>query len=73
MSYGINLIKANYILLLGTYTVKTACLSKAIEEQAIGRVVRLGQTKQVQVKRFIIDDTIEHERFNYSNLNFFLN
>ena len=63
MSCGINLTEASHVLLLDTFTAKTACLSKAIEEQAIGRVVRLGQTKQVQVKRFIMEDTIEHERF----------
>ena len=37
---------------------------KAIETQAIGRAVRLGQKKPVTVVRFITKDTVEEEHFN---------
>jgi hypothetical protein len=36
----------------------------AIESQAIGRACRQGQDKSVTVVRFIMSNTIEHERFN---------
>ena len=34
-----------------------------IEEQAIGRAVRLGQTKKVIVNRLIMRNTIEHDYY----------
>ena len=37
---------------------------KAMEDQAIGRAVRLGQENQVNVYRLIVEDTIEEEIFN---------
>jgi SNF2 family DNA or RNA helicase len=36
---------------------------KAIEAQAIGRAVRLGQKLPVKVIRFITKDTIEDEHY----------
>ena len=35
--------------------------SKIIEDQAIGRSVRIGQKNIVHVQRFIMRDTIEHD------------
>lgn len=55
---GINLTKAEMVILLdpvsGSYEDR-----KNTEWQAIGRAVRMGQTKQVQIVRFIIKNTIE--------------
>lgn len=57
---GINLTKAEMVILLdpvaGSYADR-----RNTEWQAIGRAVRMGQTKQVQIVRFIIKDTIEDE------------
>ena len=59
---GLNLVEANYIILLDTFnTDKSNC--QIIEEQAIGRAYRIGQTKQVQVSRFIMKDTLEEIYF----------
>ena len=35
------------------------CFNPALESQAIGRVHRLGQTREVQITRFIVEDSIE--------------
>jgi SNF2 family DNA or RNA helicase len=57
---GTNLTKAEMVILLdpvnGTYEHR-----RNTEWQAIGRAYRTGQTKQVQVVRFIIKDTVEEE------------
>jgi len=50
---GLTLVEANHVYLLHPL------LSKADEAQAIGRVHRIGQTKAVVVKRFLIDGTVE--------------
>lgn len=60
---GTNLTKAEMVILLdpvyGTYEHR-----RNTEWQAIGRAYRTGQTKQVQVVRFIIKDTVEEEIYN---------
>lgn len=60
---GINLTIANKIILVepvyGTKEYKDN-----IEAQAIGRVDRIGQTKPIDIYRFIIEDTIEEEIHN---------
>ena len=50
---GLNLMAANYCFLLDPAT------NSAIEEQAIDRIHRIGQTRPVQVKRFIMRDSVE--------------
>jgi SNF2 family DNA or RNA helicase len=57
---GLNLTEASHIVLLDTLNTDRDS-AKVIEEQAIGRAVRLGQKNQVQVKRLIMRDTIEHD------------
>ena len=61
-SSGSNLTEASHIVLLDTLN-QTKNNAKAIEEQAIGRANRIGQKKSVQVKRMIMENTIEHEYY----------
>lgn len=61
-SSGLNLQEANNIILLDTVNNEKKT-SKLIEEQAIGRAVRIGQQKQVKVARLIMEDTIEYEYY----------
>jgi len=50
---GLNLVVASRVYLLDPWW------NPAIEEQAIDRVHRLGQTKPVQITRFIVKGSIE--------------
>jgi SNF2 family DNA or RNA helicase len=50
---GINLTEANRVFLM------EPALNPALEAQAIGRVHRLGQTKNVEITRFVVKDSIE--------------
>merc|ERR1712087_1006292 len=50
---GLNLMAANYCFLIDPAE------NSAIEEQAIDRIHRIGQTRPVFVKRLIIKDSIE--------------
>ena len=50
---GLNLMAANYCFLLDPAT------NSAIEEQAIDRIHRIGQTRPVIVKRFIMEGSVE--------------
>lgn len=60
---GTNLTKAEMVILLdpvyGTYEYR-----RNTEWQAIGRAYRTGQTKQVQVVRFITKNTVEEEIYD---------
>jgi SNF2 family DNA or RNA helicase len=60
---GTNLTKASQIILLdpvyGTYEFR-----KNTEGQAIGRAYRMGQTKEVEVVRLVIKNTVEEEIYN---------
>lgn len=60
---GSNLTEASHIVLLDTVNGEKG-QANAIEEQAIGRSARLGQTKSVKVIRLIMKDTIENEYYN---------
>jgi SNF2 family DNA or RNA helicase len=61
---GTNLTEANHIILLDTHLILDMVTRKNIEKQAIGRAVRLGQKKNVQVVRFIMKNTIEQMYLN---------
>ena len=50
-------------IIMGVHTLAKTFLASIIEEQAIGRAVRLGQSHQVQVKRLVMRDTIEHDYY----------
>lgn len=57
---GMNLTVANHIVMLEPiYGAKKYI--EDIENQAISRSSRLGQTKSIKIMRFIIKDTIEHK------------
>ena len=62
-SSGLNLTEANHIILLDTLNTDKNT-ARVIEEQAIGRSVRIGQQKTVKVQRFIMRNTIEHDFYN---------
>lgn len=59
---GLNLTEASYIILLDTLNT-TKEEAEIIETQAIGRAVRIGQTKNVDVRRFVMRNTIEHDYY----------
>jgi len=50
---GINLTAANVVYMM------EPCLNPALEEQAVGRVHRMGQTRPVTVKRLFVEDSVE--------------
>lgn len=60
---GINLTAANKIVLLEPVYGSREYRNN-IESQAIGRADRIGQKRPIQVHRFIIKDTIEHDIIN---------
>lgn len=60
---GINLTVANKIIFLEPIYGKEE-YRKNIEYQAIGRADRLGQTRPIDIYRFIIKDTIEQDIYN---------
>lgn len=55
MSAGLNLVHASHVVILDLWW------NPYIEDQAIGRVHRIGQTKEVYVTRFIMVDTVEEK------------
>lgn len=69
---GTNLTVANIIIFIEPYYDSDNINDRIhYEAQAIGRVLRIGQTKPVEVHYFITKDTIEHEIFkglNYKTL-----
>lgn len=52
---GLNLTEANHVFLCDPWW------NPAIEQQAIDRVHRLGQTKPVTVTRYVVAETIEEK------------
>lgn len=61
---GLNLTEATHIILLDTVNADFDLFDR-IEQQAIGRAVRIGQKNIVQIIRFIMKDTIEEDNFNH--------
>ena len=61
---GINLPEVSHIILIDTVS---HIHSNVIEKQAIGRAVRIGQTKNVFVNRLIMNDSIEFDYYLNSN------
>jgi SNF2 family DNA or RNA helicase len=59
---GNNLTEASHVVLLDTMNASRE-QALAIEEQAIGRTKRLGQTKRVKVTRLIMENTIEYDYY----------
>ena len=60
---GLTLTEASHIILMDTMT-KDQETTLTIERQAIGRSVRIGQEKTVEVVRFIMKDSIEEQYYN---------
>jgi len=60
---GSNLTEANHIIFIDVLHQHIEQV-KAIETQAIGRAVRLGQKLPVKIIRFITQETIEETHFN---------
>lgn len=60
---GSNLTEASHIVLVDVLNMD-ADQTKAVESQAIGRAVRLGQNKPVKVVRLITKNTIENEYYD---------
>jgi len=60
---GSNLTEANYILMCDVLYDNIEKV-KAMESQAIARALRIGQSRPVQVVRFITKGTVEEEHFN---------
>ena len=54
---------SSYVYLLLDTLNTTKEESEIIETQAIGRAVRIGQTKNVDVRRFVMRNTIEHDYY----------
>ncbi|KAL0020479.1 hypothetical protein WJX77_009137 [Trebouxia sp. C0004] len=52
-SVGINLTSANYVFIL------EPALNPALEEQAVGRAWRMGQQREVTVKKFFVKGSVE--------------
>lgn len=65
---GNNLTEASHIIMLDTMNADKK-KAQAIEDQAIGRAVRIGQKRNVKIQRLITKDTIEYEYFikNFPN------
>ncbi|KAJ3514723.1 hypothetical protein NLJ89_g2214 [Agrocybe chaxingu] len=58
---GANLTSANHAIFLSPLLAPSQEIYTACETQAVGRLVRYGQTKHVSVWRFLTKDTIDEE------------
>ena len=62
-SSGANLTSANHAIFLSPLLAPSPEIYTACETQAVGRLVRYGQSKQVTIWKFITKDTIDEEIF----------
>jgi SNF2 family DNA or RNA helicase len=71
---GSNLTESSHVILVDVLQHDTE-QTKAIEFQAIGRTIRLGQSLSVKIVRFITKGTIEEEHYNNTkyDINIFQN
>merc|ERR1712232_116973 len=60
---GTNLTVASHVFLLHPMLARSRATAASFEAQAVGRVRRLGQTKPVNVWRFITEGTVEEELY----------
>jgi len=60
---GANLTSANHAIFLSPLLAPTKEIYDACETQAIGRLVRYGQTKHVYIWKFLTKNTIDEEIF----------
>ena len=58
---GANLTSANHAIFLSPLLAPSQEIYTACETQAVGRLVRYGQTKHVMVWKFLTTDTIDEE------------
>jgi SNF2 family DNA or RNA helicase len=61
---GANLTSANHAIFLSPLLAPSQEIYTACETQAVGRLVRYGQTKHVTVWRFLTTDTIDEEIYD---------
>ena len=54
-AFGLNIIAASQVFLVEPQW------NPSVEAQAIGRTIRIGQQKAVQVTRYIVRDTVEED------------
>ncbi len=65
---GLNLIEANYIVLMDPM-IGSVEQSRAYELQALGRAHRQGQDQTVHLVRFVLKNTFEEELYNRNKSN----
>lgn len=61
---GSNLTMANHAIFIGPLLAPTLLNYRSTETQAIGRVRRFGQDKEVHIHRLLVQDTIDYTIFN---------
>jgi DNA repair protein RAD5 len=61
---GLNLVHANHVIFAHALVSGGATWQKKLVDQAVGRVNRLGQDKQVEVHWFITEDTDEQHVYD---------
>lgn len=61
---GLNLVDANHVIFAHALVNKNPAEHTRLMQQAVGRVLRVGQDKPVHVHWFITEDTDEHRLFN---------
>ncbi|KAF8637647.1 hypothetical protein AX17_002715 [Amanita inopinata Kibby_2008] len=61
---GANLTNANHAIFISPLLASSKEIYKASETQAIGRLVRYGQTKHVYIWRFLTTNTIDEEIYD---------